>query len=297
MRILFITSSRIGEAVISCGILEHLRKLHPTARFTVACGPAAAGIFSNLPSLERLILINNSGGDFQWLRLWTKLVSNFWDIAVDVRGSGIIRFIAAGQRKIIGNVIPGRRYQQLAAAMDFSPAPLPVIWTSAADREKAERLLPSGAPIIGLGPSANSARKIWRADRFIQAGHELAQSLPGARFALFAGNRETERYAVAAVMEGLPEAINLTGKLSLSQTAACMARLRLFIGNESGLVHIAAATGVPTLGLFGREHADELAPAGLRAGVAVAPRLHGKMPMEGLTVDTVVAAATKLLEA
>ena len=74
MRILFITSSRIGDAVISCGVLEQLRQKNPQARITVACGVAAAGVFERLPGLERLIVFDKERFDAHWLRLWTKLV-------------------------------------------------------------------------------------------------------------------------------------------------------------------------------------------------------------------------------
>ncbi len=74
-----------------------------------------------------------------------------------------------------------------------------------------------------------------------------------------------------------------------------MTRLKLFIGNDSGLMHIAAAAGAPTLGLFGRSRADEYAPAGLRTAIAVATGPAGEAPMEGLSVAAVLAAAESLL--
>ena len=55
MRILFVTSNRIGDAVLSTGLLDHLIRSHPDARFTVACGPDAAGLFTHMPQLDRLI--------------------------------------------------------------------------------------------------------------------------------------------------------------------------------------------------------------------------------------------------
>jgi ADP-heptose:LPS heptosyltransferase len=60
-------------------------------------------------------------------------------------------------------------------------------------------------------------------------------------------------------------------------------------------MHIAAAAGAPTLGLFGRSRADEYAPAGLHTEVAIAPGPPGDAPMEGLEVETVIQAAQKLL--
>ena len=55
MRILFITSNRIGDAVLSTGLLDHLIRTYPQARFTVATGPVAEGVFTRMPGLERLI--------------------------------------------------------------------------------------------------------------------------------------------------------------------------------------------------------------------------------------------------
>jgi ADP-heptose:LPS heptosyltransferase len=294
MRILFITSSRIGDAVISSGILEHLRLQNPKARITVACGAAAAGVFAKLPQLERLIVFEKERYDLHWLKLWPRLVGHVWDIAVDVRGSGLSLFLAAKRRFMIrGGRRPGRRYEQLGAALGLTPAPLPVTWTGPVDAGVAATLFGHDA-VIGLGPTANWAEKIWPPERFVAIFRELAAEFPGARPAVFAGPGESERALAAPVLAALPNAIDLVGKLSLSEVAACMARLKMFIGNDSGLMHIAAAAGAPTLGLFGRSLADEYAPAGRRTAVAIAPGPAGNAPMTGLTVAAVLAAAKTL---
>jgi heptosyltransferase III len=296
MRILFITSSRIGDAVISCGILEQLRQNNPQARITVACGVVAAGVFERLPGLERLIVFDKERFDMHWPRLWTKLVGHVWDIAVDVRGSGVLLFVAAKRRWMLrGGRRPGRRFEQLGAGLGFSPPPLPVAWTAPEDDARAAALLGEG-PVIGLGPTANWDGKIWPPERFIAVFQALAAQIPGARAAVFAGPGEAERARAAPVLAALPHAIDLVGTLTLAEAAACLRRCRIFIGNDSGLMHIAAAAGTPTLGLFGRSRADEYAPAGLRTAIAVAPGPAGEAPMEGLTLDTVLEAARRLLD-
>jgi ADP-heptose:LPS heptosyltransferase len=294
MRILFITSSRIGDAVISTGILEKLRTENPGALVTVACGAVAAGVFERMPGLERLIVFEKERFDFHWVRLWGRLVGRFWDIVVDVRGSGLSVFLAAGRRHILrGGRRPGRRYEQLGRAMGFVPAPLPVTWVGAADEAKAAELVEG--VVIGLGPTANWGGKIWPAERFVAVFEALAAFLPGARAAVFAGPGEVERELAAPVVAAIPGAIDLAGALSLPEAAACLRRCALFIGNDSGLMHLAAAAGTPTLGLFGRSRVAEYAPAGVRTGVAVAVGPPGEAPMEGLTVAEVVAAARALL--
>jgi heptosyltransferase-3 len=296
MRILFITSSRLGDAVISCGILEHLRRRHPEAAITVACGAVAAGAFERLPGLERLIVFEKRRLDMHWPALWLRTAGHVWDIAVDIRGSGLTLLLPARRRVIVkGGRRPGRRYQQLGAALGLDPAPLPVAWTAPADQALAAGLVPEGGPVIGLGPTANWEGKIWPPERFVAVFRMMRERFPAARAVILAGPGEAEAALAAPVLRALPGAIDLVGRLSVAEAAACLARLTLFIGNDSGLMHLAAAAGTPTLGLFGRSRADEYAPAGRCTAVAVAPGPAGEAPMAGLTVDAVHAAALGLL--
>jgi len=296
MRILFITSSRIGDAVISCGILERLRLDHPAARFTIACGTVAEGVFARFPALDRLIVFEKQRFDLHWLKLWAQTAPQLWDLVVDVRGSGISLFLATKRRKILrGGRRPGRRYVQLADAFGFAPPPLPVAWTAPADKAKAAALL-GDDPIIALGPTANWDGKIWPPERFVELYRALAPHIPGARPAIFGGPGEAEARRAAPVLAALPDAINLVGTLSLPEATACLRGSRIFIGNDSGLMHLAAAAGTPTLGLFGRSKASEYAPAGQHTAIATAPGPEGDAPMAGLNIDEVLEAACSLLD-
>ncbi|KDM66366.1 MULTISPECIES: glycosyltransferase family 9 protein [unclassified Acidiphilium] len=291
MRILFIASSRIGDAVISSGAMERIRHDHPGARLTVACGAASAGVFARLPGLERLIIFEKQRQDRHWLSLWSRLVRDRWEVVVDFRGSALAYTLRAGRRIVVrGGRRPGRRYRQIGASCGFDPAPLPVVWTAPQDRAIAAGLLPEGAPVLGLGPTANWDGKIWPAERFVA----LARALDYRRIAVFGGPGEAEAARAAPVLAALPGAIDLVGRVSVVEAAACLARCALFVGNDSGLMHLAAAAGTPTLGLFGRSRASEYAPAGRCAGFVAAPGLEGEVPMEGLSVESVIAAAREL---
>jgi heptosyltransferase-3 len=301
-RILFITATRVGDAVISTGILNDLLERQPTARLTVACGPVAAGLFTAMPRLERLILMPKQRWDGHWFKLWGQVARARWDLVVDLRGSGTAFFLNARRRRVLkGGRRPGLRLAQLAASMGLSPPPLPVAWTSAADRARARALLPDGVPLIGLGPTANWAGKVWPGDRFVALFETLRdRELPrlgieGPRAVVFAGPGPVEAAMARPVLAALPGAIDLAGQLTLSEAAACLARMSLFIGNDSGLMHLAAAAGAPTLGLFGPSPAAEYAPSGRRAGFVVAPGPVGAAPMAALTVEAAVEAAIALL--
>lgn len=293
MRILFITSSRLGDAVISSGVIDHIRRAHPDARLTIACGAAASGVFARLPRLERLIVFEKQSLDRHWLSLWTRLVRDRWHLVVDFRGSALSFALPARRRIIVrGGRRPGRRYRQIGTACGVEPPPLPVTWTAPQDEARAISLLPDGPPILGLGPTANWDGKIWPPSRFIATAQAL--SLP--RIAIFGGPGDAERARAAPVLAALPGAIDLVGAVSVPEAAACLARCALFIGNDSGLMHLAAAAGTPTLGLFGRSRASEYAPAGPHADFIAAPGPEGETPMDTLAIEPVIAAARCLLD-
>jgi ADP-heptose:LPS heptosyltransferase len=234
--------------------------------------------------------------DLHWLSVWRACVGTHWDLAIDLRGSALTLLVRAKRRAIMrGGRRAGHRLGHLAGVLDVHPPPLPVAWIAPADHAVATRLLPPGGPVIGLGPTANWAGKIWPAERFVAVFQALAAQMPGARAAVFGGPGDAERAAAAAVLAALPGAVDLVGSLELPQVAACLARCALFIGNDSGLMHLAASTGARTLGLFGPTPASEYAPAGLITAAVLAEGPPGAASMDALPVASVVRAAEQLL--
>ncbi|MFT8563743.1 glycosyltransferase family 9 protein [Acetobacter orientalis] len=296
MRILFITATRLGDAVLSTGLLAHLVKTLPNARFTVACGPVAAGLFQNLPGLERVLVMDKKRYDRHWFDLWKSCVHQKWDMSIDLRGSAVTFLLRSGKRIIMrGGRRPGLRLNHLAQALHLNPPPLPTVWLNAADRACAANLLPEHVPLIALGPTANWAGKIWPTERYLPLWQHLNAVYPTARPVIVYGPGQQERNLAEPVLRALPNAIDAGGHYTLTQVAAIFARCRLYCGNDSGLMHLAAATGTPTLGLFGRSKASEYAPSGLHTAWVVAPGPEGDAPMTGLDVKTVAQAALSLL--
>jgi ADP-heptose:LPS heptosyltransferase len=295
MRILFITGTRLGDAVLSTGLLDHLIKTYPQARFTVACGPVAAGIFARMPLLERIIIVKKRRFDLHWLVLWGSVVGRNWHVVVDLRGSALGFFLRTKTRAIMrGGRRPGHRLTHLAGVLNLQPPPLPVVWTAPQDRDTASALLPTGRAFIGLGPTANWAGKIWPPEHFVALFQALANAAPGAQAVVFGAPGEED--VAAPVLTALPGAIDAVGRLSLPEAAACLQRCALFIGNDSGLMHLAAAAGTPTLGLFGPSQVDEYAPSGPATAVAVAEGPPGRARMADLPVAAVLRVALSLLD-
>jgi heptosyltransferase III len=291
MRILFVTSNRLGDAVLSTGLLDHLLRTHPQARITVACGPVAEGVFARMPNRERTIVLDKRPYSLHWLQLWACAATTLWDLVVDIRGSGLSWMVPARRRAVMRRR-SGHKIAQLGALLDLDPPPLPVMWTAPEDRARAAAFLPAGRLLIGLGPTANWAQKVWPGERYAALFDALARSrLPGAVPVVFAGPGEAERAMATPLLRALPDAIDLVDRMTLPEVAACLARCALFVGNDSGLMHLAAAAGAPTLGLFGPTPAHEYSPAGPRAAAV----LSKSERMRDLSVAAALASATRLI--
>lgn len=312
LRILFITSNRIGDAVLSTGLLDHLVRHHPGARLTVACGPIAAPLFRAVPGLERLIPLRKRSYARHWLSLWRACVGTRWDLVVDLRNSAVGRLVASRRRAIHRPDRSVHKVVELAKVLGVSPPPGPRLWLDDAARRAADELLPAGAgPLLAIGPTANWRGKEWPAERFAAAARHLTDpggALAGAPVAVLAAPDEAPR--ARPVVEALGRrAVDLTGRTDPMTAAACLERASLYIGNDSGSMHIAAAAGTPTLGLFGPGFPEVYAPWGTRTAVVTSavprPELLARVArdpnppdlMDGIAVEAVTDAARRLLAA
>lgn len=305
-RILFITSTRIGDAVLSMGILDRLIGEYPGARLTVVCGPLCLSLFEGTPGLERLIGLKKQSWNRHWMKLWAGVVGTKWDIVVDLRNSAVSRLVVARRRFIYGPHIGKTLHKaaQNAAVLKLADVPFPKFYPSLNQREWASALIPEGSPVLGIGPAANWIGKTWPSENFIELIKKL--TAPGAicegwRIAVFAAPGEEE--IARPVLESIPEDRRIDGiaKGSPGEAIAAIARCSLYIGNDSGLMHGAAAAGVPTVGLFGPTDLRKYAPCGPNVTYASTPETADELTgydgydsetlthslMESLTVDAV----------
>ncbi len=293
-KILFVAPRMIGDAIMASGILDHLARSRPAARITVAAAPEAAGLFAHLPGLDRIIVVRKRQTHTHWLRLWAEVVGTRWDMAIDLKGSGLPYAVLA-RRRFMRRPLPGLRlFEQHAALLGLDPAPLPVVWTGAAERARAEGLIPGDRPVVALCPTASWTPKMWPAERFAALFRRLAEGpLPGARAAIFGGPGPRERDGASPLLAALPGAIDLVGALTLPEVSACLARCALAVSNDSGLMHLAAATGIPTLGLRAHflDQAGRVEPAGRAAGWI----LRGGDDMAAISVDEAVEGCLAVL--
>lgn len=310
MRVLFITANRIGDAILSTGLLRHVVEAHPDAEITVVCGPLCVDLFRAVPGLDRIIPLQKASWNRHWLGLWWRCLPAYWDIIIDLRNTAISRLLLHGQRYGYSRSDDTQhKVVQNAAIMRLAVPPDPKIWVSEADQIEAQTLL-GDAPIIALGPSANWFPKQWPPEHFAALMRDFCADAELARYRFLLLAAEHERAQLTPVLEALPpeRRITLIGS-SLALGAACLERAALFIGNDSGLMHLAAAVGTPTLGLFGPGYEKIYGPWGahtayLRTPESTAellallphPGAHEPNLMKTLTVERVAAEARRLLK-
>jgi len=270
MKILFITHTRIGDAILSSGLLHHLIETYPEARFTVVCGPLASSLFTALPRLDRVIVMTKQRFDGHWFDLWRQLRGTTWDIVIDLRRSLISYFIPVRRRYVVGPIAEGVHHVAHLTSLLNLPAPAaPFLYTSAHHRAAAEVLIPDGPPVLAIAPVAATEAKTWPPENFAALVKELTKtpSAPcaGWRVALFGGPGDDVRAApLLKALSPMPHGgpITVFAEADLLTVQAALARCRAFIGNDSGLGHLAASTGIPALAIFGSTDPSRYGPWG-----------------------------------
>lgn len=267
MKVLFITSSRIGDAVLTTGLLDYISQSHPDAKVTIVCAPLVQSLFEGYPNLEKIISLKKQKHNKHWMDLWKQVAPVKWDMVIDIRNSLVSRLVRAKKRYIFGGHIDQKlhKVEQAGALMKLAQTPAPKLWFTAAQKQKAEGLIPCGDPVLGIGPTANWIGKTWPAERFIEVIKFMTAPngpMPNARVAIFAAPGEED--VARQVFNTIPEdrRIDVIAKTDPATAAATIARCDFYIGNDSGLMHCAAAAGVPTLGLFGPSYPHLYRPWG-----------------------------------
>ena len=304
-KVLFVTSNRIGDCVISSGVIREIGRQIPGARITVACGRPAAPLFP--PAAGG----GGGGGGVQkklaghWLDLWKQVVGTRWEMVVDIRGSAL-SYLVPAKRRVVYNRSweTGLRKVEMVSRLMGSETPLdPEIFLD--DRARAEAAaaidpqLAGGAgpgPILALAPIAHQPGKSWPAERWGRLVEKLMAEprFDGWRFMPVGGPGDRPPANPALETAG-DRAIDFVGKGDILASAAAIDRAALFVGNDSGLMHVAAALGRPTLGLFGPTEWWLYGPWGARTRTVASNETRGEFaPIEALSVDHVFEAVIAL---
>lgn len=146
-------------------------------------------------------------------------------------------------------LLRGDKVESLSPEMVFRHSP--------AAQQQAEDFLRSNglvgtAPLIGMHPSCNVLKnqqnRCWPPGQFVQFIERLSRRVPTARFILFEGPTDAQ---LASMIRQNAASVTVARMLPVPTVGALIRRCNLFVSNCSGLIHIAAACKVPTVGIYG----------------------------------------------
>lgn len=281
--ILVASTRRIGDVLLTTPLIRSLKAKWPDTPIDVVVFRGTEGVLENNPDVRRVIVVEQRAPLRARLadaaRMWRR-----YDLACAALSSDRPRFYAwfAGRRRV-GLVDPGRvtrltrwmldgialNMHDSAHTVNSSLALAALLGIEPRAEVVAPRLGPEpqargrfetwfaaspaiapGQPFVVLHPYPMFAYKRW----LIEGWAALVVWLRRQGFAvvLTGGPAQAEQdYAAQVVAAAREPVLNLVGRLSLAESAETFGRAALFVGPDTGATHIAAATGVPTIALFG----------------------------------------------
>jgi ADP-heptose:LPS heptosyltransferase len=239
MRFLIVRACAIGDFVLHLPALRALAAAHPEAQFTLVGYPAILSLARTFLPVQEIVSVESQ----PWSGLFSAPVPGIrydaawvWmkdsAVAENLRRSGVPEVFHRSPFPSAGQHAAEHLLKTVAL-----PAPgLPDLWNAGSSR-------------IVMHPGSGSPAKVW--PHF----EELARLMPESVILL--GPCETPLRTANACLRNL----------SLPEVAEQLCRSRLFIGNDSGITHIAAYWGTPTAALFGPTDPAVWGPVGRRVKV------------------------------
>ena len=270
-RILIFSFSFIGDAVLSTAVIQPLRRHFPDSHITFLIGPRAFDLFATDPNTDATLVYDNRGEHAGWkgrLCLIKTLRLDRFDLVVNLRDSLTARCIGAehwGMVRGDSNRHAVTRYLEVLQRHDVDTTDAhPHLQLTDTEYAAAHYFLnkagfTSERMLIGIHPGGNWEYKLWDARNYAQVASTLAEKL-NAAILLFAGPNERELQAQVAEMMDVPPILVKTD--DLRHLAALISACSVYIGNDTGPMHIAVAVGTPVIALFGSTNHHRSGPYG-----------------------------------
>jgi heptosyltransferase-2 len=341
VKILVRATNWLGDAVMSIPALREIRRACPQAELVILARQWVADLYAREDFCDRILVYDNKGrhaGTMGKLRLANELRRERFDEAILLQNAfdaALLAFLARVPVRV-GYARDGRGWLLTEAVRVPEPGAIPdhqrfyylellrrtgrinalpecadiklggVEAAASAGRKRwATRGLPTG-PWIGVSPgAAYGGAKRWIPERFAAAARSLADEL-GANIAIFGSPAEAELCETIAAQAGAG-AHSLAGKTSLAEYIELAATCSVYLTNDSGPMHVAAALGLPTVAVFGATDHIATGPSAswakvVRRQVECSPCMLRECPidhrcMTAVTTIEVVTEARALLDA
>ena len=339
MKILVRAPNWVGDAVMAIPAHEAIRRTHASAEIAILARPAVADLYREQPFANKIVEYDNAGRHKGWWgreKLVAELRRDKFDLAILLQNAFEAAWLAwrAGIPERVGYVrdgrgmlltkpirVPGeneiprheshyyleliRRAGWIDSRGEIASIRLQV--PSAACEAAQASLSQAGARNdiwrCAIAPGASyGAAKCWPPERFAALADRLISEC-GADVILFGTPSEKEMAArIRSAMKCNP--ISLVGQTSMRELAALFSACSIFIGNDSGAMHVAAAAGLPVIGIFGPTDPKGTAPLTpqftlIQEPVSCSPCFLRTCPvdhrcMTRIDVDTVFSAAQQI---
>jgi heptosyltransferase II len=303
MRILIRATNWVGDAIMALPALRAIRRRFPVAHIAIVARPYVADIYRDQLICDRFYPYDDPKGLRAGLGqregLATELRAQKFELAILLQNAFDAAWLAwrAGIPERVGYARDGRQLLLTKAVRVPKPGEIPAHeqfyylellrragWTESLNGEESislilprkakeragEYLLAVGvrpdAPRIAIGAGASyGSAKCWPAERFAEVANRLIEEFD-AEVILFgtAGERAVGN-AIAAAMRRPP--IDLIGKTTIAELPGLLSECHLFVGNDSGAMHVAAAVGVPVVAIFGSTDPNGTAPVAPRCTI------------------------------
>lgn len=291
MKFLILKPSSLGDVVQALPVLRLLKRHRPRSEVYWWIDARLAPLLEGDPDLAGLIRFDRRrwAAPRNWLRFWKALQwtrQQEFDWVIDLQclaRSAVFGWLANGKR-LVGLDEPrdgARGFYDVAVrraswhthAVDWYLGVLPVLgvpparnfdWLPAR-RDVADSLRrrwPVGdARWVAVQPGGRWANKRWPVEKFAEAVRQLAAGAPGLRFALL-GSQEESALSRTIAQAAAGACLDLCGQLTLPEMVEWIRLSRLILTNDTGPMHVAAALGIPVVGLFGPTEPRRTGPYG-----------------------------------
>ena len=328
----------LGDVVLASPALLALRRERPDLDLTALVKPGALSAVEGFPGIPNVRVLSGTGPGELWKDAWHLRRARFHAALIFPKGFREAALAALAGIPVRVGLATDRRSFLLTHPVSFTGED----WARHHTIQFAKVLEPLGIALAGETPlfplsdearkeaaevmarqglepgrfavfhiTASKAPRTWHPDRFAQVAEELREGA-GLQTVLVGAPQDAPVHA--AFQQGCPSALDLAGALSLRGTAALLERCGLFVGNDSGPMHIASAVGAKVVAIFGPGSPAKTAPllpsGRLRvvaAGLPCSPCRQaffkdcnpspgGKPPcLEAITVEAVLSACLSLL--
>jgi len=250
VKILFICSNLIGDTILSSGVFKHFIDQNENAKLTFIVGPTAAPLLKNYKNVENIIILKKRKFNLHWIDILKSTFGTKWDIVIDFRSS-LISYILRNKKKYIFKKQHNIHHiDQLNSSFGFNCSDL-FVPTSYDEEKKANIELDRSFNHIVIFPGGNWTPKLWPIENYNLLMKSLLKKFNKIKFILVGSSKEKTKFYKELVKEINEDLIIDLFGLDLTLTSAYMKKSILFVGNDSGLMHLSVASKLRVISLFG----------------------------------------------